>query len=183
MFPHLSWFFIFILCFTVGISRLIYMLSAVSESSRLGAESLFHTYCLIELRTSLALECKSPELNLDELRRVRMGGMEERERQREGQCVCMCVWEREKLKNGSFELPSAGSLWKKGKFEYLVQKEFYASLANVEILCDPRREIRFKNVNRQRDSVLILRISCSVRILNSGIMRSKTRLWSDYGWR
>lgn len=85
------------------------MLSAVSESSRLGAESLFHTYCLIELRTSLALECKSPELNLDELRRVREWG---REGQREGQCVCMCVYERERerLKNGSFELPSAGSL-------------------------------------------------------------------------
>lgn len=72
------------------------MLSAVSESSRLGAESLFHTYCLIELRTSLALECKSPELNLDELRRVRVGGMGERERQREGQCVCVRVYERER---------------------------------------------------------------------------------------
>lgn len=75
---------------TVGISRLIYMLSAVSESSRLGAESLFHTYCLIELRTSLALECKSPELNLDELRRVRVGGMGERG------TVCVYVYERER---------------------------------------------------------------------------------------
>lgn len=67
------------------------MLSAVSESSRLGAESLFHTYCLIELRTSLALECKSPELNLDELRRVRVGEMGEREKQRERDSVYVCV--------------------------------------------------------------------------------------------
>lgn len=50
------------------------MLSTVLESSHPGrdtnVESLFHTYCLIELRTSLALECKSLELNLDELRKV-----------------------------------------------------------------------------------------------------------------
>lgn len=109
---------------TVGISRLIYMLSAVSESSRLGAESLFHTYCLIELRTSLALECKSPELNLDELRRVRVGGMGERGTERGTVCVYVCVWERERLKNGSFELPSAGSLWKKGNSNILCKRNF-----------------------------------------------------------
>lgn len=97
-------------------------------------------------------------------------------------CVCVCMRERE-AKERKFRITKCRIPLKKGKFEYLVQKEFYASLANVEIVCDPRREIRFKNVNRQRDSVLILRISCSVRILNSGIMRSKARLWSDYGWR
>lgn len=51
------------------------MLSNVLESTRAvrdpDTESLFHTYCLIELRTSLALECKSLELNLDELQRVK----------------------------------------------------------------------------------------------------------------
>lgn len=169
------------------ISRLIYMLSAVSESSRLlGAESLFHTYCLIELRTSLALECKSPELNLDELSEE--WGWEEWGRDRDRVCVCVCVcvcvqegerereWEAIERK---FRITKCRIPLKKGEFEYLVRKEFYASLANVEIVCDSRGEIRFKNVNRQRDSVLILRISCSVRILNSGIMRSKARLWSD----
>lgn len=114
VFPHLSWFFIFILCFTVGISRLIYMLSAVSESSHLGAESLFHTYCLIELRTSLALECKSPELNLDELRRVRVGEMGEREKQRERDSVYVCVWERE-AKERKFRITKCRIPLKKGE--------------------------------------------------------------------
>lgn len=47
---------------------------------RRARESLFHTYCLIELRMSLAEECKSAGLNLDEPRRPRKRGAERRKR-------------------------------------------------------------------------------------------------------
>lgn len=52
----------------------------------------------------------------------------------------MCMRERE-AKERKFRITKCRIPLKKGEFEYLVQKEFYASLANVEIVCDPGKYV------------------------------------------
>lgn len=81
------------------------------------AKSLFHTYCLIELRTSLALECKSLELNLDELQSAKdPTSPREREGMRGGEGGREKCGAKAKMEVRSFELPSARPFLKNFKY-------------------------------------------------------------------